>query len=114
MPVGPSLQHSGEPSSCIELRIYAGRDGNFDLYDDEGDNYNYECGAFEVIPMHWDDRRQVLTIGERRGTYPGMPQLRKFTVVAIAPDASGRCAGPDTGIEYDGSSLVLSLASAGC
>jgi alpha-D-xyloside xylohydrolase len=116
VPVGPPLQHAGEQTESLELRIYAGRDGNFDLYDDEGDNYNYERGAFEAIPLQWDDRRLVLTIGERRGTYPGMPRLRRFTVVVIEPgpaSSSGKCRGSDICGEYDGSRLVLSLATAG-
>jgi alpha-D-xyloside xylohydrolase len=116
VPVGPVIQHTGEQADNLELHIYAGRDGDFELYDDEGDNYNYERGAFEAIPLHWDDRRQLLTIGERKGTYPGMARLRKITVVVMAADrapSSGRCSGPDTGIEYDGSRLVLTLTSAG-
>jgi alpha-D-xyloside xylohydrolase len=113
VPVGPTVQHSGEQPSSLELRIYAGRDVDFDLYDDEGDNYNYEDGAFEVIPLHWQDDQHVLTIGERRGTYPGMPRLRWFTVIVIAPDQAGssaKCFGGGTGFVYDGSRLELLLA----
>ena len=43
------------PADPIELRIYPGADGDFNLYEDEGDSYRYEKGAHAIIPIHWDD-----------------------------------------------------------
>ncbi|MDQ2863214.1 MAG: DUF5110 domain-containing protein, partial [Bacteroidota bacterium] len=50
---------------------------------DEDTNYNYEKGAFSTIPFHWDESSQTLTIGERKGTFPGMLQNRTFNVVFV-------------------------------
>ena len=68
----------------IELRIYAGANGDFNLYEDEGDNYDYEHGAHSVIPMHWDDKAGKLTIGDRQGSFPGMLEHRTFHIVRVA------------------------------
>ena len=46
MPIGPDEEWSTEkPADPIELRIYRGADGDFTLYEDENDNYNYEKGC---------------------------------------------------------------------
>ena len=57
--------------------------GSFTLYEDEGDNYNYENGAYTEIPMNWDNASRILTIGARKGEYNGMLQKRQFIVKTI-------------------------------
>ena len=64
----------------LTVNVYPGRDAHFELYEDEGDNYNFEQGAFSVIPLDWDEARQTLTVGPREGSYPGMPSVRKLIV----------------------------------
>ena len=82
LPLGPEMQYVGEKDwSQLELRIYPGADGHFLLYEDEGDNYNYEKGAYSTIAFHWNDRSRTLTIADRQGSYPGMLQKRQFVVV---------------------------------
>jgi alpha-D-xyloside xylohydrolase len=84
LPTGPDIQHTGEqPNGIITLKIYPGQDGSFTLYQDEGDNYNYEHGEYSTIPMHWDDVNYCLSINERRGQFPGMPSLLKFHISVI-------------------------------
>ena len=56
-------------SNCAFIR---GADGDFTLYEDENDNYNYEKGAYATIPLHWNDAAAHLTIGDRKGEFPGM------------------------------------------
>ena len=54
------------------------------FYDDEGNNYNYEKGAYATTKFHWDDKAQTLTIGKREGgEFPGMLKSRKFRVVLV-------------------------------
>jgi alpha-D-xyloside xylohydrolase len=55
LPLGPAIEYAGQASDPIELRIYPGANGDFNLYEDEGDSYRYEQGAHSIIPMHWDD-----------------------------------------------------------
>ena len=71
LPMGPFLQYSTEkPADPIELRIYPGAAGNFTLYEDENDNYDYEKGVYSTIGFHWDDARRLLTIDARKRRIP--------------------------------------------
>jgi alpha-D-xyloside xylohydrolase len=87
LPLGPEIEYADEkPDGPIELRVYAGADGDFNLYEDSGDGYKYQKGAHSVIPIHWDDAKQTLTIGAREGSYPGMPAGHTFHIVLVGPD----------------------------
>ena len=100
LPLGPEMQYTGEKSwDNLEIRIYPGADGTFVLYEDEGDNYNYEKGVFATIAFQWNNKSQTLTIGNRQGTYPGMLESRHFTVVL--PD------GRQQSVAYEGSSVEV-------
>ncbi len=84
VPLGPEQEWSTEKAADpIELRIYGGADGDFSLYEDENDGYNYEKGAYSTIPLHWDDNAHTLTIGARKGQFPGMLERRNFRVVFV-------------------------------
>ena len=85
LPMGPQIEYATQdPAGPIELRIYRGADGKFDLYEDAGDGYEYEKGQHSVIPIRWNDRSSSLTIGSRQGSFPGMIEHRKFRVVLVA------------------------------
>ena len=82
VPMGPVVQYSAESSNQeLEICIYEGANGEFTLYEDEGDNYNYEKGQFSTIQFTWNDARKTLTIADRKGTFKGMHDERKFIVV---------------------------------
>jgi alpha-D-xyloside xylohydrolase len=84
VPMGPLVQYATEkPVDPIELRIYPGADGNFSLYEDENDNYDYEKGVYSTIAFHWDDAKRLLTIDARNGEFPGMLKTRLFDVVIV-------------------------------
>ncbi|MBQ4229509.1 MAG: DUF5110 domain-containing protein [Bacteroidaceae bacterium] len=103
VPMGPVMQYVGEKTwDNLELRIYPGADVTFTLYEDEGDNYNYEKGAYTTILIRWSERAKTLTISERKGSYPGMLQKRQFTVVT--PDGSCQ------DVEYTGQELKIKLS----
>ena len=81
IPIGPDVQYAEEKKwDNLELRVYTGANGSFILYEDEFDNYNYESGAFTEIPVTWNNSSRVLTIGARKGSYPGMLESRTFVV----------------------------------
>ena len=102
LPLGPEMQYVGEKSwDNIELRLYPGADGSFTLYEDEGDSYRYEQGVCSTVTFRWNDRRRTLTIGERKGRFPGMLQQRRFTVVT--PD------GRRQQVSYDGQPVEVRL-----
>ncbi|MBP3788657.1 MAG: DUF5110 domain-containing protein [Prevotella sp.] len=82
LPLGPFVQYSNEKAwDNLELRVYPGANGTFTLYEDEGDNYNYEKGEFSEITFSWDDASRTLTIGPRRGSFSGMLKQRRFSIV---------------------------------
>ncbi|GAT62914.1 glycoside hydrolase family 31 protein [Paludibacter jiangxiensis] len=84
VPMGPYLQYANEkPADPIELRVYAGADADFVIYEDENDNYNYEKGKFATIPLHWNEAAKTLTIGNRQGEFAGMVKDRSFRVVLV-------------------------------
>src|SRR5208282_2792063 len=84
VPLGTDEEWASEkPADPVELRVYRGASGDFTLYEDEGDGYNYEKGIYATIPLHWDDAAQTLTIGDRQGHFPGMLETRTFRVVFV-------------------------------
>jgi alpha-D-xyloside xylohydrolase len=87
IPTGPDLQYTGEkPADPITLYVYAGADGAFTLYEDDGLTYGYEKGAFARIPIRWDNAGKTLIIGKRQGKFPGMLAKRTFNVVLVTRD----------------------------
>lgn len=85
LPYGPSVQNAQQSQDPTELRVYPGANGAFTIYDDAGDGYGYEKGAYATIDLRWDDRTHTLTIGKRKGSYPGMPVSRTFRIVLVQP-----------------------------
>jgi len=87
LPLGPKVQYAEEKKwDNLEIRIYEGANGQFTLYEDENDNYNYEKGAFSTIVLTWDDAKKTLTISDRKGTFPGMLAQRRFNIVKVSKD----------------------------
>ena len=85
LPLGPTVQYASEKKwDNLEIRIYPGADGEFTLYEDENDNYNYEKGLYSTITFTWDDSKKALTIKDRKGSFPGMLGERKFNIVSVS------------------------------
>ena len=98
LPLGPDVQYANENKfDNLELVVYPGADATFTLYEDEGDNYNYEKGQYSTIQLTWNDRNKTLTIGKRNGSFPGMLQSRTFRVKIIG--------GTEKTVTYIGKSL---------
>jgi alpha-D-xyloside xylohydrolase len=113
LPMGPLVQYATEkPDAPLELRIYPGADGAFTLYEDENDNYNYEKGAYSTIAFQWNDAKHELTLGARKGSFPGMLHDRQFHIVIV-----GKAHGlgiepatqPDKTVLYQGKHQVVRL-----
>lgn len=78
IPMGPFIQYSTEKTDPVEIRVYSGADGDFTLYEDENDTYNYEKGLYSLITFHWDNNSKTVTIYDRKGEFPGMLKNRTF------------------------------------
>jgi len=113
LPFAEKVQYAAEkPWDNLEIRIYPGADGEFTLYEDENDNYNYEKGEYSTIKFSWNDKKNVLSISERKGSFKGMLKSRKFRVVVvntttgIGDKESENC---NKTLEYSGKAVRLSL-----
>lgn len=113
LPFGPDLQYTTEkPADTITLNIYTGADASFNLYEDEGTNYNYEKGAFSIIPIKYKEATRTITIEDRKGSFNGMLQKRHFRINIISPvkpkslDFDSSC---DKDILYEGKKLTIKL-----
>jgi len=85
IPFGPEVQFATEKRwDNLEIRVYEGANGEFTLYEDENDNYNYENGVYSTITLTWNDSKKTLTINDRKGSFPGMLAERKFSIVRVA------------------------------
>ncbi|MEE1102833.1 MAG: glycoside hydrolase family 31 protein, partial [Alistipes sp.] len=101
LPLAPVVQYAEQNKwEKLEIVVYPGADATFTLYEDEGDNYNYEKGAYSTIRFSWDDKRGRLTIGAIEGEYPGMLQKRTFDIRIVGKE------GVRT-VEYTGQQVKL-------
>jgi alpha-D-xyloside xylohydrolase len=112
IPAGPEIQYTAEkPADPVTLYIYTGKDADFNLYEDEGVNYNYEQGNYAVIPIHYDSKNRALTIGKRKGEFKGMITARKFEIVWVTvnqPVGMSFTARPDQVVDYTGNEIKIS------
>lgn len=108
LPYGPKVLYAMEGDDPMELRVYRGADGQFTLYEDEGDNYDYQNGKYATIPIAWNEATETLTIGARQGSFPGMLKERTFRVVWVSENHGAGIASTDkadTEIHYNGSAV---------
>ena len=113
IPFGPEMQWSDEkPAELINLYVYAGRDGQFQLYEDEGTNYNYEKGKYATIDIAYNDASKTVTFGARKGQFSGMLKNRRFNVVLVTKDAAKPLdlENPEgTMVQYNGKQVSVKL-----
>ncbi|MFD0990068.1 TIM-barrel domain-containing protein [Mariniflexile jejuense] len=112
IPVGPDIQYTNEkPADTIIVYVYRGKNGSFNLYEDENENYNYEKGQYATISFNYNEAEGTLTIGNRKGSFDGMLQNRKFIIVSVSKenqkpfkyDAEGQT------INYNGNQQTIKL-----
>jgi len=113
LPIGPTVQYATEKSwDNLEIRVYAGANGEFTLYEDEGDNYNYEKGIYSTITFTWDDKKKVLTINNREGSFPGMLEERRFNIVLVNENkgtGTSEVGSYDSQVAYSGKKIKVKL-----
>jgi alpha-D-xyloside xylohydrolase len=113
IPFGPAIQYCNEkPADLINLYVYAGKDGSFQLYEDEGDNYNYEKGQYATIDITYNDGAHTITIGQQNGSFNGMLKERRFNIVYITKEQP-RPLNFDSPegklVQYDGKTVTVRL-----
>jgi alpha-D-xyloside xylohydrolase len=106
IPTGEAIASTATPQHDLTIEVWAGADGTFTIYEDEGTNYNYERGAYSNLPLAWNDTAGTLTIGPRTGSWEGMPASRNFTVTLHTADGKTISAPP---VAYTGSSTDIQI-----
>jgi alpha-D-xyloside xylohydrolase len=113
LPCGPEIQYTTEKlSDPIRLFVYTGADGSFTLYEDENVNYNYENGMYSMIPLSYNEKDHLLTIGKRQGEFPGMLTTRTFEIVWIGeqkPSGLSFESKSDVTVTYDGTQQSIKM-----
>jgi alpha-D-xyloside xylohydrolase len=112
LPMGPVIEYAGQATDPIELRVYPGADGDFALYEDQGNGQGYRKGEHSIIPIHWGDASRTLTIGARQGSFPGMAGTHTFNVVIVGAGhgiGGDETAKPDKTIRYSGAEMKVRL-----
>ena len=112
IPMGQVMQYTSEKKDAAwEIRIYPGADASFTVYEDEGDNYNYEEGYHSNFVIKWDDKKNTLSISKREGNYPGMVQCRNLRLVKVDKN-TGIGVEESTGgkiVKYEGKHLKIKM-----
>ena len=109
---GPVTQYVDEkPDAPIVVHVYAGANGSATLYEDDGVSNAYTRGEASRIPISYDDKAGLVTIGERSGQYKGMPLKREFKVRVIRPgvSTSADMDAADKAVAYDGKPVTIKL-----
>ena len=103
IPFAQTAQNTVEQRfDTLTIKIYPGKDCTFELYEDEGDNYNYERGEYSIIKFVWNDKAQQLAIQQRNGTFKGMLQNRTFKVIRVDN-------GKSTDVQYNGEEISVKI-----
>lgn len=106
LPLGPVKQYADQASDApVDIRVYPGRDGAYELYDDAGDGYDYTKGQYATVRMTWSDAGHRLDIAARKGGFKGMAAHQTFSV---------QCGmGPAQTVIYDGRAVSVTLKACG-
>ncbi|HWD40701.1 MAG TPA: TIM-barrel domain-containing protein [Fimbriimonas sp.] len=76
IPMGPVKQYVDEPvQGPLELHIYEGADGEFELYEDDGRSFDYRKGDWKGIVATWHDHDRKLSLKQSKGSKPGMGKI---------------------------------------
>lgn len=80
IPTASGLQYASQSlHEPMKICVYPGADVEFVLYEDEGNNYHFENGAYVQTTFCWDDKAGTLRIREQKGSYLGW-KMPEYTV----------------------------------
>ncbi len=81
------------------------------MYEDDGLTYRYEQGAAAHTTLAWEQVAGVLTLGARRGTYPGMTKSRAIRAHLMRPGTSALSANTGVAVDYTGRAKQMILGT---
>lgn len=114
--LAPKSQHADDTSGrgALEVRIYAGKDSSFTLFEDDGRDPD-PSRPTTTIPFRWIEESYQLVVGRRRGQeFPGMWHSRVIRVVLVRPGiGTGVESGEaDATVSYGGEEMTVDLRKA--
>ena len=72
---------AGRNPGALRIKVYAGKDGEFELYEDDGETCSYEQGVCCRTRMTYEEGdRAVFTIYPAQGEVSLVPEKRSYTV----------------------------------
>jgi alpha-D-xyloside xylohydrolase len=78
VPIGADIQSTATRQAIAEVQVYPGKDGEFNLYDDDGVSYDYEKGKSSLTRLRWSEGSGKLTAsGNDGGLARSLPGLVK-------------------------------------
>jgi alpha-D-xyloside xylohydrolase len=78
VPFGTDIQSTATKQGIAQVKVYPGRDGSFDLYDDDGVSYDYEKGKGTTTRLQWNDGAGKLTAsGGDANVAKNLPSITK-------------------------------------
>jgi alpha-glucosidase (family GH31 glycosyl hydrolase) len=120
VPLQPASGHAQAAGSApLTLRVFAGADGSYSMYDDAGQGLGYQHGQSAQTPITYVGKAgqdsSTVHIGPARGSYPGAPASRSYTVdlVDVSSPRSVLVDGrplPASGWTYDPATRTLQVA----
>ncbi|MBV9386659.1 MAG: DUF5110 domain-containing protein [Chroococcidiopsidaceae cyanobacterium CP_BM_ER_R8_30] len=117
LPLAEFLNRVGTaPPKTLILEVYAGADGELDLYEDNGETTAYctEAGSRRRFTQHRKGDSYSLTCEPVRGSYLGMPKERNFQILWTGLESGSRVEASGVEIqqqEWVGEVLSLILAA---
>lgn len=101
MPIAAVPQYSSiQNFKSLTIKIYPGKNATYLLYEDEGDNYNYEKKEYSLIKFQWNDKVRMLTIDAREGNFSGMLTDRDFKLVVVGTNSVRE-------VQYNGNKVIV-------
>lgn len=87
IPIDPIRQYTAEKSKDpLTIRIYRGADGDYTLYEDDGESLAYLHGDAVQTHFQWDDKAAVLTIGRHKESPAATVQGTRMLRIEILPE----------------------------
>ena len=113
LPYFGKLKNLSGTDQPVIVRVFPGADkGNFDLYEDNGEDKNY-VAEYATTPLSYvrQGNKLVVTIGQRKGQYKDMPAQRHYYVSLPCQKApvSVACNGKSLPCTYDGLNLEATI-----
>ncbi|MFO7947312.1 MAG: glycoside hydrolase family 31 protein [Armatimonadota bacterium] len=84
LPMGPDIQYVGQkPLDELTIHVFAGANGEFTLYEDDGTTFAYEQGEYRTthIAAEMTNEGLNVTIAAAEGDFEDAPQEREITLI---------------------------------